>query len=122
MTWERVKLESVAEIVAGQSPPSSTYNTDGKGLPFYQGKADFGMRFPKTRQWCSEPVKVAEAGDVLISVRAPVGPTNLAEEKCCIGRGLSAIRPSRQLDTSYLLHCLEFISPDLIKIARGLST
>lgn len=119
MTWERVKLSDVADIVAGQSPPSSTYNTEGIGLPFYQGKADFGERFPNTRQWCSAPVKIAEAGDVLISVRAPVGPTNLSAEKCCIGRGLSAVRPSDAIDTNYLLHCLSFVSPALVKIARG---
>lgn len=119
MTWERVKLETVADIIAGQSPPSSTYNTEGIGLPFYQGKTEFGDRFPTTRQWCSSPVKIAEAGDILISVRAPVGPTNLTVERSCIGRGLSAIRPSKFVDTNYLLHCLSHVSPELVKIARG---
>ena len=78
----------------GQSPDSSSYNADCEGLPFYQGNADFGETHPTPRIWCSEPKKVAEAGDILISVRAPVGAINVADERCCIGRGLAAVRPS----------------------------
>ena len=76
----------------GQSPDSSSYNTDCEGLPFYQGNADFGETHPMPRTWCSEPKKVAEPGDILISVRAPVGDINVADERCCIGRGLAAVR------------------------------
>lgn len=89
---ERVKLGDVAKLVMGQSPASSSYNSDGNGLPFYQGNADFGKKHPTPKSWCTEPKKIAEAGDILLSVRAPVGAINIANEKCCIGRGLAAIR------------------------------
>jgi type I restriction enzyme S subunit len=90
-SWVWTTLAEVALIILGQSPPSSTYNEDGIGLPFYQGKAEFGDVYPTPRKWCSQPKKIAEKGDVLISVRAPVGPTNICPEKSCIGRGLAAI-------------------------------
>jgi len=86
-----VKISNVCEIIMGQS-----YNKEGNGLPFYQGKVDFGKVYllpPST--WCTEPLKIAEPNDILISVRAPVGPTNICNEKCCIGRGLAAIRPKK---------------------------
>ena len=75
----------------GQSPDSSSYNDAGQGLPFYQGNADFGVRYPTPRVYCSQPCKIAHKGDVLISVRAPIGALNIANETCCIGRGLAAI-------------------------------
>jgi type I restriction enzyme S subunit len=103
----------------GQSPPSSTYNTAGDGLPFFQGKADFGEIFPNTRVYCSQPARVAELGDILISVRAPVGPTNLARQRCCIGRGLSALRPSKHIDTEFLFYFLRFYEPQLAKLGLG---
>jgi type I restriction enzyme S subunit len=81
----------------GQSPPGETYNTRGDGLPFFQGKAEFGDVFPIAVKWCTSPLKVAEAGDILLSVRAPVGPTNVAKSKSCIGRGLAAIRSDERL-------------------------
>ena len=85
----------VAEIIMGQSPPSEVYNSNGKGLPFFQGKADFGFISPTVRQWCSAPIRVAKKNDILLSVRAPVGDVNLCKEECCIGRGLVAIRCNR---------------------------
>jgi type I restriction enzyme S subunit len=102
-------LGRACEVVLGQSPPSSTYNMKGVGLPFYQGKAEFGDLFPSPSRWCSEPIKVAEAGDVLISVRAPVGPTNLCRERSCIGRGLAALRPRGEMLSRYLLYFLRHI-------------
>jgi len=90
--WETVKLSEIAKIIMGQSPPSSTYNNIGEGLPFLQGKLEFGEVYPSPRIYCSDPIKIAEAGDILISVRAPVGDVNLAPYKLCIGRGLAAIR------------------------------
>ena len=92
MEWATVRLRDVAEIVMGQSPPGETYNDAGDGLPFFQGKADFGDHFATPRKWCSAPSRIAQAGDILLSVRAPVGPTNVAREESCIGRGLAAIR------------------------------
>ncbi|MBI2471003.1 MAG: restriction endonuclease subunit S [Planctomycetes bacterium] len=90
--WERVALDDVAEIIMGQSPSSETYNSEGIGLPFFQGKAEFTELHPVVEKWCSVPNKIAETEDVLISVRAPVGATNIANQKCCIGRGLAAVR------------------------------
>lgn len=85
------KLSEIAEITMGQSPPSSAYNINSEGLPFFQGKAEFGSTHPTPRKWCSEPKKLAQENDILMSVRAPVGAINIADQKCCIGRGLAAI-------------------------------
>jgi type I restriction enzyme, S subunit len=112
-------LNEIAEIIAGQSPSSRYYNDKGEGLPFYQGKADFGELYPSPQKWCTKPKKIAKKDDILISVRAPVGPTNLANERCCIGRGLSAIRVGNQTDTKYLLHYLRYIEPKLSGQGRG---
>ena len=90
--WKYLRLGDVCEIIMGQSPPSSTYNTDGIGLPFFQGKAEFTELYPNVEKWCNAPNKIAEPNDILLSVRAPVGTTNIANQKCCIGRGLAAIR------------------------------
>jgi len=104
--WNLVKLKDLAQIIMGQSPPSITYNKEGKGLPFYQGKIDFGELYPTPRIWCSKPIKIAEAGDILISVRAPVGPVNICKEKSCIGRGLAAIRPKSSISNLFLFYYL----------------
>ena len=91
---EYIALKDVCRINMGQSPESSSYNENGDGIPFFQGNADFGERYPVTRIWCNAPTKIANAGDILISVRAPIGALNYAKEKCCIGRGLAAITPN----------------------------
>ena len=103
----------------GQSPPGSTYNEEGEGLPFFQGKAEFGDRHPTVRKWCSAPTKIAEAGDVLISIRAPVGPTNVADRTCAIGRGLAAIRPLAGIPTDFLLHAIRMQEDDLASQGTG---
>ena len=90
--WGMCELSHLADIIMGQSPPGDTYNDDGEGLPFYQGSTDFGFRFPSLRKYCSQPKRLADADDVLLSVRAPVGDLNRAKENCCIGRGLAAIK------------------------------
>lgn len=87
-----VKLREIAEINMGQSPSSDSYNKEKEGLPFFQGKADFGKTYPSARIWCNTPIKIAEKNDILMSVRAPVGDLNIANEKSCIGRGLVGIR------------------------------
>lgn len=92
LTGERVDLASVAEITMGSSPPGTSYNEEANGVVFYQGVRDFGVRFPSNRVWTTEPVRMAEPGDTLLSVRAPVGRTNLAAESTCIGRWLAAVR------------------------------
>lgn len=90
--WERKKLGEVCELIMWQSPKSETYNTEWVGLPFFQWKKEFWEIFPTPEIFCSNPIKIAEKWDILISVRAPVGPTNIANEKCCIWRWLWAIR------------------------------
>ena len=84
-------LKDICAINMGQSPDSNSYNDEGYGLPFFQGNADFGERYPIAKKWCSAPQKIAKPEDILISVRAPIGAVNYAKEKCCIGRGLAAI-------------------------------
>ena len=103
----------------GQSPDSRSYNEEGHGLPFYQGKTEFGKLSPTARKWCTEPTKIAEAGDILLSVRAPVGPTNMAVEKCCIGRGLASVRAYEPIDSTYLLYCFRNIESWLSQQGTG---
>lgn len=117
--WQEIPLNEISEIVMGQSPPSSSYNSEGRGLPFFQGKAEFQALYPRVVKFCDEPKKIAETGDILLSVRAPVGPTNLNKEKSCIGRGLAAIRPSQVTSSQYLLNYLRFIEPILSKQGTG---
>ena len=90
--WKVSRIGNEFDIIMGQSPPGSTYNQTGEGIPFYQGRADFGFRFPKRRVFCTAPKRYAAPGDTLVSVRAPVGDINVAFEKCSIGRGVAAIR------------------------------
>jgi len=117
--WETAMLSDVADVILGQSPPSSTYNTEENGLPFFQGRTEFGDLFPTARKYCSAPNKIAEADDILISVRAPVGPTNLATEKSCIGRGLAAIRPHGDSPSRYFLYYLRSIENELAGKGTG---
>lgn len=90
--WQKIKLGDIAEIVMGQSPQSKFYNTDGDGLPFFQGRAEFGDVYPNVKKWCTKPLKIAKKNDILMTVRAPVGDLNIAKEECIIGRGLCALR------------------------------
>ena len=113
------KLKECCTIIAGQSPESKYYNSNGDGLPFFQGKADFGELYPSIRVYCSQPTKIAEKDDILLSVRAPVGPTNLAPCKVCIGRGLTAIRPSEVLLTRYVLLFFRYFEAQLASKGAG---
>jgi type I restriction enzyme S subunit len=90
--WEVACVDDEFHLTMGQSPPGETYNEIGEGTPFYQGRADFESRFPKRRVYCTAPTRLANAGDTLISVRAPVGDINMAAEDCAIGRGVAAAR------------------------------
>ncbi len=89
--WHCGTLLDIANITMGQSPDGSSYNEDGEGIIFYQGSTDFGLRFPDIRQYTTLPSRYANKGDILMSVRAPVGALNIANNDCCIGRGLSAL-------------------------------
>ena len=94
---KKVRLGDICLINMGQSPESSSYNKAGDGLPFFQGNADFGELHPDVRVWCNAPTKIAQKDDILISVRAPIGALNIANTKCCIGRGLAALTVKQEL-------------------------
>jgi hypothetical protein len=98
-------LSQIADVIMGQSPRGESYNETKSGALFFQGRADFGFRFPTPRLYTTEPKRMAQAGDVLLSVRAPVGDLNIALEPCCIGRGIAAIR-SIDEHPSFLFYCL----------------
>jgi type I restriction enzyme S subunit len=101
------KLGNIADIIAGQSPPSSTYNSEGNGIPFFQGKADYGEKYPSVRYWCTKPTKISLPDDILISMRAPVGPVNINKIESCIGRGLSAIRVKKNVSRDFIYFWLK---------------
>ena len=103
-------------MILGQSPPSSSYNTEKIGLPFFQGKAEFTDLHPIISKWCNAPKKIAEPNDVLISVRAPVGATNVADHICCIGRGLAALRTKNH---KYLFYFLRSIEHEIDELGTG---
>ena len=103
-------LNSIAVITMGQSPNGKSYNENGIGEVFYQGRAEFGSRFPTRRLFTTEPKRMADADDVLLSVRAPVGDLNVAYEKCCIGRGLAAVH-SKTGNSSFLLYTMKALKP-----------
>ena len=116
---ERMKLSDVAIITMGASPDSAYYNKEGNGIPFYQGKTEFGDMFiGEATMFCSEPVKTAERGDILMSVRAPVGTVNICSRHCCIGRGLASIR-SRKVEPLYLYYALRLKELDLDALGTG---
>ncbi|MBI2849238.1 MAG: restriction endonuclease subunit S [Chloroflexi bacterium] len=117
--WVWTRLGEIAGLILGQSPPSSTYNENGIGLPFYQGKLEFGSIYPTPRKWCTAPKKVAKKGDVLISVRAPVGPTNICPDRSCIGRGLAAIRGLVGMDTLFMLYLMRAFEHELTGKGTG---
>lgn len=116
--WQLRTLADVAEIVMGQSPPGSTYNSDGDGLPFLQGSAEFGRYHPLPAKWCTSPRKCAEAGDLLLSVRAPVGATNVATQRTAIGRGLAIVR-GREATTPFLAYALQHAVPAMLRRSGG---
>ncbi|HCL4434475.1 TPA: restriction endonuclease subunit S [Salmonella enterica] len=117
--WEWVRLGEAFYIEMGQSPSSQYYNQSEEGIPFFQGKADFGKKYPTARYWCTSPTKLAQKNDVLLSVRAPVGPTNLSPYHCCIGRGLAAIRCLSDAPHEYLLYILKASQRRLEELATG---
>lgn len=117
--WEWVRLGKFIFLEMGQSPASKYYNQNGEGLPFFQGKADFGLLYPTPRYWCTEPQKYSYPNDVLLSVRAPVGPTNISQLKCCIGRGLAALRPLVGVDSHFVNYLIKNFRYKLEMVATG---
>jgi type I restriction enzyme, S subunit len=112
--WEVGQLSDSFDLTMGQSPPGETYNEDGRGLPFYQGRADFGFRFPARRVFCTAPTRYAKPGDTLVSVRAPVGDINMADEECCIGRGVAAVR-HKSGASSFTYYAMENFESDFAR-------
>ena len=101
------RLDQICFLNMGQSPESSSYNEEAKGIPFFQGNADFGVRHPNVRVWCDAPTKIAQTGDILVSVRAPIGALNIANTECCIGRGLAALAVDKKVCLNeYLWHAM----------------
>ena len=118
--WRIVKLNRIARIIMGQSPPSETYNKDGIGMPFLQGKMEFGRIYPSPVMYTSDPIKIAESNDVLISVRAPVGDVNIAPYRVCIGRGLAAIRfDPNQANYIFFFYYFQSIKERLETLGKG---
>jgi type I restriction enzyme, S subunit len=115
--WSYAKVIDLADVLMGQSPPSETYNDERIGLPFFQGKAEFTDLYPVVRKWCNVSTKIAEPNDILMSVRAPVGSTNIANIQCCIGRGLAAIRYTHCY--KYLFYHFRLIANELDKKGTG---
>lgn len=116
--WIVSSFTKCAEVIAGQSPPSDTYNEKGQGLPFLQGNADFGYKYPMPKAWCTTPQKTAKKNDTLISVRAPVGEVNRADQSYVIGRGLAALRPIG-IDTNFLFQAIQRWRFCLQRVAQG---
>lgn len=117
--WEWARVDELCEVTLGQSPPGSSYNDIGQGLPFLQGKAEFGATYPSIRKWTTRPKKHAAAGSVLVSVRAPVGPTNLAPVDCSIGRGLAALKPREPIAAGFVLWAMRASEKRLVEQASG---
>ena len=116
--WKKVKLGEVAEINMGQSPKSEFYNTEGKGLPFLQGNRTFGYRFPKIDTYCTNPIKIAKKGEILFSVRAPVGDINIANQDICIGRGLAALKAKND-NNIFLFYLLNYFKEEILNSEAG---
>jgi type I restriction enzyme S subunit len=118
--WKTVKLSSIARIIMGQSPPSDTYNREGLGMPFLQGKMEFGRMYPSPTTYTTQPLKIAEPNDILISVRAPVGDVNIAPYKVCIGRGLAAIRFNpKTANHMFYFYYFQYIKKQLETLGKG---
>ena len=108
--WRVGMLSEIADITMGTSPSGTSYNTEGQGDVFYQGRAEFGFRFPQRNLYTTEAKRFAEVDSILVSVRAPVGDINVAEERCCIGRGLASVKSKSNCD-SYILYLMQSLKP-----------
>lgn len=116
--FEKIRIAEQAKVLMGQSPLSSVCSEHGEGLPFIQGNAEFGVRHPVPQLRCSVPTRIAESGDLLLSVRAPVGELNQANTQTVIGRGLSAIR-FQEADRAFAWHALKWLVNNLGRVAQG---
>lgn len=112
--WVTVRLGDAATVIMGQAPSGASYNTAGEGLPFIQGSREFGAHFPSPEKFCSSPQKVAQPGDLLMSVRAPVGDMNWADQEIAIGRGLAILRAGSGMNQGFLKMALEHATSELM--------
>ena len=118
--WKIKRLKYIADLNMGQSPPSEEYNSDQIGTPFLQGNAEFGLHHPIPKIYCPTARKHANSGDILLSVRAPVGAINVADQEYGIGRGLCSIRPRiNQFEHRYAKYLLEVVRAELYAVATG---
>ncbi len=118
--YDLCKLEDFVHITMGQSPSSKTYNTEGQGVLFFQGKTDFGHKYVMGETYCTDPKKMAKAGDILISVRAPVGAVNITKTDCCIGRGLASLREIEGISLNeYIFHTMKVYEEELSQQGDG---
>jgi len=118
--WEVVRLGEVGEIIMGQSPASALVNQEGNGIPFLQGSAEFGAKYPLPKNWIVKPLKLAPKNSILISIRAPVGDLNIADNVYCIGRGLAAIKVNNSKANNFFIwFVLHLFSDRLVKISQG---
>lgn len=108
--WKMGVLSDIAHITMGQSPSGESYNDEGKGMVFYQGRSDFGFRYPRVSTYTTSPKKISKEGDILLSVRAPVGDLNISLEECCIGRGLASLSSKHECN-SYLFYLMKTYQP-----------
>jgi type I restriction enzyme S subunit len=112
--WREGTVDEEFILTMGQSPPGESYNETGDGTPFYQGRTDFGFRYPTARVFCTAPTRFANAGDTLVSVRAPVGSVNMAAQKCSVGRGVAGVR-HKSGSRSYTYYFMRSLEPDFAR-------
>jgi type I restriction enzyme, S subunit len=118
--WIWTTIGELFDIIMGQSPPGTSYNFEGKGVPLLNGPTEFGKDFPSVKQWTTQPTKVTEAGDLLICVRGSIGKMNWADQRYCIGRGLAAIHPLHsELNTRFLFYFLKTMTNELVRQTSG---
>lgn len=117
---DKTELLNIADIIMGQSPDSKFYNDVGEGVPFFQGKTDYGEKYTIVKHWTTNPTKIAKANSVLMSVRAPVGPVNIANTDCCIGRGLCSIDSLKgKTNNEFLFNALKTMESDIALMGSG---
>ena len=117
---KQVNLSDICEIIMGQSPDSKSYNDESKGMPFFQGKIDFGDKYTNVTKWTTEPNKVVPKNSVLMSVRAPVGPVNIANVECCLGRGLCGINANSSItNNNFIYNALKLQEKQISEMGTG---
>ena len=116
--WKLIQIKDCCELLMGQSPPGTSYNEEGNGMPFLQGKAEFGKTFPNHIKFTTDPKRKTKKGSILMSVRAPVGDVNIANIDYCIGRGLASLN-LKNGDNKYLFYLLNYLKPKIEGTGTG---